>query len=191
MASITPATDPLHFKQRQLDEDHKEISIWGETLGAATPDDYDKLVHSFDADHPTGYELDDMTKTLNGYHAFLDKWGFREAFPTDSSLFQAIGYRMYYFWQRIVEQTRIDNANDELVISGWESTTIDNHSGLVDNHRFFKGDPSVLAKACQPEMIFIQPRHMIVAKGDQDSCDVFLLNETNRTGRQTLKLIAR
>ena len=100
-----------------------------------------------------------MTKILDGYHQFLDKWGFRQAFPTDSSLFQAIGYRTYFFWQRIVEQTRMDNANDGLAISGWESTTIDNHSGLVDNHRFFKSDQKIIAEACQPEVLVIQPRH--------------------------------
>jgi len=70
------------------------------------PDDYDKLVHSFDAQHPTGYELDDMSHILAGYHDFLDKWNFRRDFPTDSSLFQAIGARSYYFWQRILEQSR-------------------------------------------------------------------------------------
>jgi hypothetical protein len=184
-------TDPQHFVQLQKPEDRKAICVWGEMLGAAVPDDYDKLVHSFDDAHPTGYELDDATKVLAGYHDFLDKWDFRKAFPTDSSLFQAIGARCYYFWQRILEQSRADNANDLLVISGWESTTIDNHSGLVDNHRFFKGDPSLIAKALQPEMLFIQPRHMIVAKGDKDLVDIFLLNETNRTGPQTLKLVAK
>jgi len=132
-----------------------------------------------------------MTKILDGYHQFLDKWGFRQAFPTDSSLFQAIGYRTYFFWQRIVEQTRMDNANDGLAISGWESTTIDNHSGLVDNHRFFKGDPKVIAEACQPEVLVIQPRHVIVAKGGTNLVDVFLINEVNRTGPQTLKLTAK
>ncbi len=182
---------PTDFFQRQKDRDHKIIGAWGEMLGAATPDDYDQIVHSFDAAHPTGYELDDMTKILAGYHGFLDKYGFRKAFPTDSSLFQAIGYRMYYFWQRIIAQSRVDNCNDDLVISGWESTTIDNHSGLVDNHRYFKGDPKVLAKACQPEMLFIQPRRMIVALGDKDLVDVFLINETNRTGPQTLEFTAK
>jgi hypothetical protein len=184
-------TDPLHFTQRQPDADHKEICIWGETLGAATPDDYDHLVHSFDAVHPTGYELADMTQILDGYHQFLDKWGFRDAFPTDSSLFQAIGYRTYFFWQRIVEQTRLDNANDGVVISGWESTTIDNHSGLVDNHRFFKGDPRIIAEACQPELLSIQPRHVILAKGETNLVDVFLINEVNRIGAQTLSLTSR
>jgi hypothetical protein len=184
-------TNPTNFFQRSKEEDHKEICMWGEMLGAAVPDNYDKLVHSFDAGHPIGYELNDITQILNGYHDFLDKWGFRKAFPTDSSLFQAIGYREYYFWQRIIEQSRADNANDYLVISGWESTTIDNHSGLVDNHRFLKGDPSMIAKACQPEVLFIQPRHMIVAKGAKDLADVFVLNENNLTGPQILKFTAK
>jgi beta-galactosidase len=102
-----------------------------------------------------------------------------------------IGYRTYYFWQRVVEQSRADNINDFLVISGWESTTIDNHSGLVDNHRFFKSDPKVIAQACQPEMLFIQPRHMIVAKGDKDLVDIFLINEKNRSDAQTLKIVVK
>ena len=182
--------NPLDFGQRRGDTDHKIINIWGEMLGAATPDDYDELVHSFDEAHPAGYELDDMKHILDGYHQYLDKWGFRKAFPTDSSLFQALGYRMYYFWQRIVAQSRAANTNDYLVISGWESTTIDNHSGMVDNHRFFKGDPAVIAKATKPLMLFIQPRHMIVAKGDKDTADVFLINETNLAGSQTLKFTA-
>jgi len=183
--------NPLDFCQRQNPDAHKSICIWGEALGAATPDDYDKLVHSFDAAHPSGYELEDMKKILGGYHDFIEKWGFRKAFPTDSSLFQAIGYRTYYFWRRIVEQSRFDNSTDGLVISGWESTTIDNHSGLVDNHRFFKGDPKVIAEACQPELLVIQPRNVIVAKGAKDLIDVYLINEVGRKGPQTLKLVAR
>jgi beta-galactosidase len=184
-------TDPTNFRQHQKLPEHKSINMWGEMLGAATPDNYDQLLHSFDKRHPDGYEKEDMTGVLNGYHGFLDKWNFRKAFPTDSSLFTAIGYRMYYFWKKMVEQSRIDNNNDYLVISGWESTTIDNHSGLVDNHRFFKGDPAVIAEACKPEILSIQPRHMIVSKGQKDIVDVFLINETNRNGAYTLNLTVK
>jgi len=51
--SISSSATPTETKRR---------CAWGETLGAATPDEYDKLVHSFDCDHPTRYELADMTK---------------------------------------------------------------------------------------------------------------------------------
>ena len=40
-------------------------------------------------------------------------------------------------------------------------------------------------------MLFLQPRHMIVAKGDKDLVDVFLLNELNRNGPQTLQFAAK
>lgn len=183
--------DPGHFTQRWGDEAKGQIAVWGEALGAATPDDYDHLVHSFDAAHPTGYELDDARKVLAGYHDFLDRYGFRKAFPTDSSLFQAIGYRTYYFWRRIVEQSRFDNTMDGLVISGWESTSIDNHSGLVDNHRFFKSDPSVIAEATKPEVLVIQPRQAIVAKGGKATVDLYLIDETGRSGPQRLRVVAK
>ncbi len=183
--------DPQHFAVRRDPADGGNISEWGEMLGAATPDNYDQLLHSFDKAHPTGYEKADMQQILDGYHRFLDKWGFRKAFPTDSSLFTAIGYRTYYFWRRIIEQARMDNTNDYLVVSGWESTTIDNHSGLVDNHRFFKSDPSVIAAACKPEVLVIQPRHMIVARGEADTVDLFLINETNRRGKYQIRVNVR
>ncbi|MES2277879.1 MAG: sugar-binding domain-containing protein [Bacteroidota bacterium] len=180
--------DPENYRQHQKAAAHTSINMWGEMLGAATPDNYEQLAHSFDKKNPDGYEKEDAAQVLNGYHSFIDKWGFRKAFPTDSSLFTAIGYRTYYFWKKMVEQSRIDNNNDYLVISGWESTTIDNHSGLVDNHRFLKGDPKEIAAATKPEMLVIEPHHMIVSKGDKDVVDVYLVNETNRTGAYTLKL---
>jgi beta-galactosidase len=183
--------DPENFRQKQKSAAHTNINMWGEMLGAATPDNYDQLVHSFDKKNPDGYEKADATEVLNGYHQFMDKWGFRKAFPTDSSLFTAIGYRGYYFWKKMVEQSRIENNNDYLVISGWESTTIDNHSGLVDNHRFFKGDPAVITAATKPEILVIEPRHMIVSKGDKDIVDVFLINETNRNGDYKLNLTVK
>jgi hypothetical protein len=182
--------DPRHFFQRSKDSDHGEICMWGEMLGSGCPDDYEALVHSFDAEHPSGYELEDAKKVLAGYHSFLDRWGFRKAFPTDSSLFQSIGDRTYYFWKRVVGQSRADNANDFLVISGWESTSIDNHSGLVDNHRNFKGNPKILAESCKEELLFIQPRHMVLPRCGKELVDIFLINEAGRQGPQTLNFRA-
>lgn len=182
---------PTDFAQHWGAEAKGQIAVWGEALGAATPDDYDHLVQSFDGAHPTGYELEDDKQVLAAYHTFLDKYGFRTAYPTDSSLFQAIGYRTYYFWKRIIEQSRFDNTMDGLVVSGWESTTIDNHSGLVDNHRFFKSDPKVIAAATKPELLVTQPRRVIVAKGEKATVDIFLINETDRKGAQTLRILAK
>jgi len=40
-----------------------------------------------------------------------------------------------------MEGARMCDANDVLVISGWESTHIENHSGLVDNTVIFERIP--------------------------------------------------
>lgn len=182
---------PNEFSQKWPDDAKGQIAIWGEALGAATPDNYDRLVKAFDANHPTGYELDDAKAVLGAYRNYLDKYGFRKAFPTDSSLFEAINYRAYEFWRRIIEQSRFDDTMDGLVVSGWESTAIDNHSGLLDNHRFFKGDPKVIASATKPEVLVVQARRVIVPKGEKAVVDFYLVNEVGRRGAHRLKIVAR
>jgi len=184
-------TDPTAYSQKTPDNGKGAISMWGEMLGVGTPDNFEGLVDSFDKDHPTGYDYDDDKAALDATHQFLDTFGFRKAFPTDADYYHAIGNKSYFFWQKIIEQARADNANDYLVISGWESTTIDNHSGLVDNHRFFKGDPEILRRATLPELLVVRPRKFVLAKGEQDLADVFLINETNRTGKQNLTLTVK
>ncbi|MCW3059507.1 MAG: glycoside hydrolase [Capsulimonas sp.] len=184
-------TDPTHYSQRTPENGKGAISAWGEMLGVGTPDNFQQLVSAFDKSHPTGYDYGDDKRVLDATHAFLDKWGFRKAFPTDASYFNAIGDKSYFFWQKILEQARADNANDYLVISGWESTTIDNHSGIVDNHRFFKGDPNLVHQATLPEMLVVRPRQLVLAKGQRDLVDVFLVNETGRSGPHTLRVTVK
>lgn len=179
-------TDPTNYSHNAVNDANGAIVMYGEMLGVGTPDNFERLVNSFDAQHPSGYDLDDDRRALTATHDFLDKWGFRTAFPTDSDYYDAIGNKSYFFWQKIIEQARATNMNDYLVISGWESTTIDNHSGLVDNHRFFKGDPSILRRANLPEVLVVRPRKLVLAKGQTDTVDVYLINETGRSGPQTL-----
>jgi beta-galactosidase len=49
-----------------------------------------------------------------------------------------------------MENARISDDLDFAVISGWESTAIENHSGIVDNLRNFKSDPELIAARCCP-----------------------------------------
>ncbi|BDI32948.1 hypothetical protein CCAX7_49990 [Capsulimonas corticalis] len=184
-------TDPTHYSQRTPENGKGAISAWGEMLGVGTPDNFQQLMASFDKNHSTGYDYQDDKRVLDATHDFLDKWGFRKAFPTDASYYNTVGDKSYFFWQKIIEQARADNANDYLVISGWESTTIDNHSGIVDNHRFFKGDPKILHRASVPEMLVVRPRRLALAKGQHDLIDVFLVNETGRMGPHTLNITVK
>ena len=81
------------------------------------------------------YDLTDHKEILAAYDNFLDKWKFRSAFPTAEHLFDALGKKCYDTWQNYLENARISDELDFAVISGWETTAIENHSGIVDNLR--------------------------------------------------------
>lgn len=168
-----------------------EIVTWGEMLGMGVPDDHEKIVKAYATNNATGYDLSLHQQVLAAYDQFLDRWNFRSSFPTASSLFQEIGKKSYFTWGRVIEAARACDQNDNLVISGWESTPRENHSGIVDTARNFRGDPTLLRGAMSPEVLVIRPKRFVLKPGDQANVDVLLVNETGRSGAQTLTLTAR
>ncbi len=168
----------------------REVVDWGEMLGVGMPDDHEKIVEYYQSNNTTGYDLQLHQQVLSAYNNFLDQWNWRASFPTASSLFHEIGKQSYFFWDKIIENSRICDANDFLTISGWESTTIDNHSGLVDANRDFRTDPTILSRAMAPEELVIRPRRFVLKPGDGAVVDVHLVNETGRTGPQQLTITA-
>ncbi|MGD0783033.1 MAG: sugar-binding domain-containing protein, partial [Candidatus Aminicenantales bacterium] len=134
---------PDEFTHRAATE--KEISMWGEMLGAGTPDNHAGIVRDIEKHGGTSYDLGDHKDILSAYERFLDKWGFREAFPSADKLFLDIGDKSYDFWGRVLETARLSEANDYLVLSGWESTAMELHSSVVDAVRRFKGNPRLVA----------------------------------------------
>jgi hypothetical protein len=169
-----------------------EIAMWGEMLGVGMPDDHEAIVEWYQTNGltATGYDLQLHQQVLRAYNSFLDNWGFRSSFPTASSLFHEIGKKSYFFWQKLVENGRICDNNDYLVISGWESTLGENHSGLVDAHRNFRTDPSILKKAMNPEVLVLRPKRFVLKPGETANVDVHLINETGRVGAQSLTVTA-
>ncbi len=169
-----------------------EISMWGEMLGVGMPDDHQAIVTWYQTNGVvnTGYDLLLHQQVLAAYNGFLDKWNFRSSFPTASSLFYEIGKKSYFFWQKIMENARMSDANDYLVISGWESTIAENHSGLVDSHRNFRTDPGIIRQAMNPEVLVVRPKRFVLKPGETANVDVHLINETRRTGVQTLTVTA-
>ena len=169
-----------------------EISMWGEMLGVGMPDDHQAIVTWYQTNGVvnTGYDLLLHQQVLAGYNGFLDKWNFRPSFPTASSLFHEIGKKSYFFWQKIMENARMSDANDYLVISGWESTIAENLSGLVDAHRNFRTDPAIIKKAMNPEVLVVRPKRFVLKPGEPANVDVHLINEVGRAGAQSLTVTA-
>jgi beta-galactosidase len=151
---------------------------FGEMEGCATPDNHVLALADIQQRGGASYDLQDHREQLDAYNAFLDRWGFRTAFPNTEKLFHSIGRKSYDAWQQYMENIRINDAADFAVISGWESTAIENHSGLVDNLRNFKSDPAIIRSSLLPVRPVAKQHALAVARGDRAVFDLWLLNDT-------------
>jgi len=172
------------------ESERKVLVEYGEMEGTAVADNHSLIVqqiesHAFGGNGKT-YDLADHLAVRNNTEAFLDRWGFRRAFPTAAALFRSIGEKCYASWQQYMENARINDALDFAVISGWESTSIENHSGIVDNMRNHKGDPALIAAALRPVALVAKQHHLCHAVGESAVFDLYLLNDTTRPVTGTL-----
>jgi len=90
-----------------------------------------------------------------------------------------------------MENIRICDEVDFAVISGWESTAIENHSGIVDNLRNFKGDPDLIASSLRPVRVIAKQHKLCYAVGESAVFDLYLLNDTGRpvTGQVRFSMV--
>jgi beta-galactosidase len=167
-----------------------EIVEWGEMKGAAAPDNHAGLLRQIARHGGHSYDKHDHEEILRAYETFLDRWNFRAAFPTSDKLFLSLGRRAYESWGQFMENVRICDENDMAAISGWESTAMENHSGLVDNFRDFKSDPRPLSDSLIPLRPIAKQRNLVLNTGDKATFDLYLLNDTVNpaTGDLTLTL---
>jgi len=132
----------------------------------------------------------DHKEILAAYDNFLDKWKFRSAFPTAEHLFNALGKKCYDTWANYLENARISDDLDFAVISGWETTAIENHSGIVDNLRNFKSDPTPISGTLTPIRPVAKQRSACTARGASATFDLYLLNDTPQPATGTLTFTA-
>lgn len=165
----------------------KEIVDWGEMGGSGTPDDHAAMLREIARRGGSSYDAADHREILAAYDAFLTRWGFRKAFPTASDLFRSVGNRQYEYWGNVLGAARLSDANDYLTLSGWETTAVENHSGVVDNLRNFHGDPDRIASMLRPTMPAVWPRKTSVNVGEAVRYDLFFLNETGRPNATALR----
>lgn len=157
----------------------KEIIDYGEMGGSGTGDNHPLMLQQIKALGGKSYDLVDHQEVNDAYEKFLTQYGFRASFPTVQGLFEQIGAKQYDYWQNVIQCARLSDENDYLTISGWESTAVENHSGLVDALRNPHGDPQVLANALRPVLPALQLRKSAVVPGEAVTYDLFFINETN------------
>ncbi len=178
--------DPQNFTHRI--DDRREIVDWGEMLGAPSPDHHKLMIGQILARGATSYDLKDHQELAKAYEDYLDKWGFHAAFPTAEKLFSSAGDKAYEFWGRVIETARLCESNDMFSMSGWESTAIEDHGGIVDNLRNFKGNPDLISAKLAPLLPVVEPRQSVYRAGDTATLDLYLLNETGHAAEGTVDL---
>jgi hypothetical protein len=157
---------------------------FGEMEGCAVADNHslmiDQIVSRKFGGSGVSYDLADHREIVASYRKFFDRWGFRQGFPTAEDLFRSLGNKCYESWQQYMENARICDDIDVAAISGWESTSIENHSGIVDNLRNFKGDPELIASSLRPVRLVAKQHQLVVAMGEAAVFDLYVLNDTGR-----------
>lgn len=172
------------------------LTEFGEMEGCARPDNHSLMVHQIEQTYAkyggTSYDLVDHQEIIAGYERFLDRWGFRNAFPTSERMFLAAGRTCYESWMNYMENARISDELDFAAISGWESTAIENHSGIVDNLRNFKSDPNLIKGSLLPIRPIAKQRALVIERGKPAVFDLYLANDTPQpaTGTLTFTMIA-
>ncbi|MBP2159299.1 MULTISPECIES: sugar-binding domain-containing protein [Asticcacaulis] len=164
------------------------IVEFGEMQGCAVADNHVKMVADILSRGGKSYDLEDHKVIVANTSEYLDKWNFRKAFPTTESLFLSVGRKAYDAWQHYCENIRIGDTVDIAAISGWETTAIENHSGIVDNLRYFKANPDLIKSSLMPVRPVAKTRKLAFAAGEVAELDIWLLNDTDRQLTGTLKL---
>ena len=174
-----------HFYKGKDDYIHRQtgkpfIVEFGEMQGCAVADNHPRMVADILAHGGKSYDLEDHRAVVAATNGFLERWGFQSAFPTSEDLFLSIGRKAYESWRNYLENIRIGETVDVAAISGWESTAIENHSGIVDNLRYFKSDPKLLSEGLRPVMAVAKPRRLAYAVGETAELDVYLFNDSGK-----------
>jgi hypothetical protein len=168
---------PDQYVYRNTNE--REIVDYGEMGGSGAADNHALMLRQIAKLGGKSYDKIDHQEVDNAYRKFLDDFGFRTAFPQNETLFAAVGEKQFDYWRDVIQCARLSDASDYLTISGWETTAIENHSGMVDALRNPHGNPAVIAGALRPILPALQLRKSAVLVGDSVTYDLFFLNETN------------
>jgi len=168
-----------------------EIIFYGEESATGTPPRLQLIKNEIEKTGHVGWDGQQMINQYKAFDRFLHEKGFSSAFKSVDDLCLSFGDVSFYLQGRMTENIRISNTIDGYVTNGWESTKLEDHSGIVDVYRNFKGDPSVMSYYNQPLYIAVKLRNKVILKEDNVVADFFLINEKNLNGKYLLRVAAK
>ncbi|MFC1539302.1 glycoside hydrolase family 2 protein [Candidatus Latescibacterota bacterium] len=133
-----------------------------------------------------GWREKEFLDWYDSYDTFLEKADFRMSFPSVDHLTKALGENLFYFHARILENCRVSNIIDAYIVNGAASGAT--HTDMFDIYRNPVADPSIFSYFCQPLYLAVKLREKVMPVGASPVADIFIVNELNLRGRQTLEL---
>jgi len=165
-----------------------EIVYWGEEGAISSPPRLDKIKAALAASPLKGWDAGIYLDWYRRFDDFLTRKNLRDAFPTIEALTTSMGAVSHYHQGRKIETLRIGDVTDGYAINGWESESIENHSGIVDCWRNPKADPSILAYYNQPLYVAVKTRSQFAQVPGNVAVDFYGINEKNLHGDYSLRI---
>jgi hypothetical protein len=177
---------PTNFYNRTTNR--TEIVYWGEEGAISSPPRLDLIKAALDAAPEKGWDGQTYLDWYRRFDDFLTRKRLRDAFPTVEALTTSMGAVSYHHQGRKIEMLRINDAADGYAINGWESESVENHSGIVDCWRNPKADPAILAYYNLPLYVAVKTRSQFVQIPGSVTVDFYVINERNLHGAYTLNI---
>lgn len=175
---------PADFSRYKKEKD--EIIFYGEEGAIGTPPRLQLIKQEIEKGEKRGWTGDDLLKQYHAFDAFIHEKGFTNAFPNVDSLCRSLGSVSYYYQGRMIENMYISNNIDGWAINGWESTKLENHSGIVDIYRNHKADPAIIAYYNQQLYVAVKAKKKVLEQNDTTSVDFFVVNRKDLKGKYKL-----
>jgi hypothetical protein len=169
-----------------------DVVFWGEDGGLYSPPRL-QLIRDWhiEAGHEEGWMTKRFLSWYDAWDDFLDRNGFREAFPDVDALTVSLGNATLHYHGCIVENIRAGNLDDCYTINGWAAPRMSNQSEVADLYRNPCGDPAILARYCRPRYVAVKLRDRVAPAGSTLAADIHLIDETGVSGRHLLTVTVK
>lgn len=166
---------PTDYSYRYDESKRKEVLFLGEEGALSAPPRL-RLINEYytTAGNRNGWDGADYVQWFDGFDGYLKRKGLKHLTVDDVTT--GIGDIQYYYHGRMIENAKINDLVDGYCINGWECEKLENHSGIVDSFRSYKGNPDNLLRYTRPVYVAIKARNKVTHVGEMINVDFFIVN---------------
>ena len=168
-------SSPTDYSYHYDDSMRKEILFLGEEGAVGAPPRL-QLINDYyrTSGRRNGWDGADYVQWFNAFDNYLKQKGLKSLTVDDVTI--GLANTQYYYHGRMIENAKINDLVDGYVINGWECEKMEDHSGIVDSFRNYKGDPGIIRRYTRPVYVAIKARNTVAHVSDTIDADFFIVN---------------